>query len=89
MLIYELTSGLTSGLTSELTFRMTFRLTFGLAFGLANLVGVALGCWSESPLKNGITSGLIGVLIWVSEIALIQVGVTFTRSNDTSVQAFR
>ena len=34
----------------------------GLIGGLAIFVGVALGCWSKSPLKNGIVSGAI---IWL------------------------
>ena len=30
-------------------------LIFGLICGLIILVGVGLGCWSESPLKNGVS----------------------------------
>jgi hypothetical protein len=40
-------------------------LSAGLSFGLIILVGIALGCRSESPLKNGIMSGSIGGLIVV------------------------
>jgi hypothetical protein len=35
-------------------------LSDGLIFGLTILVGVGLGCWSESPLKNGVMCGSIG-----------------------------
>jgi hypothetical protein len=38
-------------------------LSFGLICGLAILVGVGLGCWSKSPLTNGVLSGLIGGLL--------------------------
>ena len=34
----------------------------GATGGLSILLGVALGCWSESPLKNAVTSGLIAGL---------------------------
>ena len=35
------------------------KLRAGLISGVGMLVGVALGCWSESPLRNGFKSGLI------------------------------
>jgi DNA polymerase III delta prime subunit len=35
----------------------------GLFLALLILVGVGLGCWSESPLKNGVSSGLLVGLI--------------------------
>jgi hypothetical protein len=49
---------------------LSFGLLFGLLFRLPNagpscgmiLLGVGLGCWSESPLKNGVISGSIGGL---------------------------
>jgi eukaryotic-like serine/threonine-protein kinase len=44
--------------------RLSGGLSGGLTFGLSLLVGVGLGCWSELPLKNGVTSGLIGGLIY-------------------------
>ena len=44
-------------------------LILGLIVGLIILVGVGLGCWSESPLKNGVISGSIGLLILI--LALI------------------
>jgi hypothetical protein len=50
-LIFDLNGGLMEGLT------------FGLIVGLAVLVGVGFGCWSESPLRNGVISGSISGLI--------------------------
>jgi eukaryotic-like serine/threonine-protein kinase len=48
---YVLTHGLSEGIKH------------GLIFGLTILVGVGLGCWSESPLKGGVMSGSIVGLI--------------------------
>ena len=42
---------------------MVHGLIDGLIVGLIIFVAVGLGCWSESPLKNGIISGSIGGLI--------------------------
>jgi TIR domain/NACHT domain len=50
-LIVELIVGLSGGLIN------------GLILGSVFLLGVGLGCWSESPLKNGVMSGSIGGLI--------------------------
>jgi hypothetical protein len=43
----------------------------GLIFGLIVSVGVAFGCWSESPLKNGFISGSIGGLLSGTIVGLI------------------
>ena len=51
---YDLSTWLTQG----------FEQSDALIVGLIVLVGVGLGCWSESPLKNGIISGSIGGLIY-------------------------
>jgi eukaryotic-like serine/threonine-protein kinase len=39
------------------------RLDEGLTFGMTVLVGVGLGCWTGSPLTNGVISGLIAALM--------------------------
>ena len=44
---------------------------FGLIVGLIIFVGVGLGCWSESPSKNGFVSGLIGTLSFGLIVGLI------------------
>jgi hypothetical protein len=58
-LIFAPAFELTSALNPELASEMPPWLTFGLAI----LVGIALGCWSKSPLRNGIMSGSIIGLI--------------------------
>jgi hypothetical protein len=55
-----LSLGLIGGLVDGL---MVHGLIDGLIVGLIIFVAVGLGCWSESPLKNGIISGSIGGLI--------------------------
>ena len=59
-----LSCGLIGGLTLGLAI---YGLIVGLIFGLIILVGVGLGCWSESPLKNGVMSGSIGLLIFSAD----------------------
>jgi hypothetical protein len=44
-------------------FELVFGFVFGLSVGLSILVGIGLGCWSESPSKNRLISGLISVPI--------------------------
>jgi hypothetical protein len=58
-LIFTLGLGLTFGLTVGFVYGWGS----GLLFGLTTLAGVGLGCWAESPLKNGIKSGSIAGLI--------------------------
>jgi eukaryotic-like serine/threonine-protein kinase len=46
-----------------------FELVLGLGFGLSTFLGIVLGCWSESRLKNGVLSGSIAglfdlLLLW-------------------------
>jgi eukaryotic-like serine/threonine-protein kinase len=66
--------GTVAALGLGLIFALMFCLCFGLfpvgnglqdalLMGLTITVGVGLGCWSESPLKNGVMSGSIGGLI--------------------------
>jgi hypothetical protein len=55
---------LSLGLIFGLTFGLIFELIAGLTFGLLLLVALGLGCWSESPLRNGVMSGSIGALIF-------------------------
>jgi hypothetical protein len=57
-----LTLGVVHGLTGGLTGGLVHGLIYGLIFGLTALAGVGLGCWSESPLKNGLMSGSIAGL---------------------------
>jgi len=77
--VVALTIGLIFGLvfwlpTPEPTTGMTIpTLTVLLTYWLTILLGVGLGCWSESPQKNSIISGLIGGLS-LAMIQLIQSG---------------
>jgi hypothetical protein len=61
--IVALNLGLTIGLIAWLIFGLGNDLIAGLTVGLIIFVAVAAGCWSESPLKNGLISGSIGGLI--------------------------
>ena len=61
-LIFALAFGFLHGLREDLNAGLIFGLGFGLIFGLLIFLGVGLGCWSESPLKNGVVSGSIGFL---------------------------
>jgi DNA polymerase III delta prime subunit len=58
-LVYGTVMALSLGLIFGLS-TLSNGLSVGLIFGLTTLVGVGLGCWSESPLKNGVMSGSIG-----------------------------
>jgi hypothetical protein len=40
----------------------------GLIAWLATLISVVLGCWSKSPLKNGVISGSIGCLLFLVSV---------------------
>jgi hypothetical protein len=81
----KLTYGAVVGLSLALTFGLAFGLIFvpyveGLLRGsiivLSILVGVGLGCWSESPYKNagssglvaGLVGGLLGGLVYTSKL---------------------
>jgi hypothetical protein len=55
--------GLIFGLMDGLIEGPKLGLIFGVISGLIILFGVGLGCWSESPLKNGVISGSVGLLI--------------------------
>jgi hypothetical protein len=57
-----LIGGLILGLCSDVLIRLRFGLYVDLFGGLIILVGVGLGCWSESLLKNAVMSGSIGCL---------------------------
>jgi hypothetical protein len=59
--VVALSLGLIFGLSAG--FEQRAPLNAGLHVGLTILVGVGLGCWSESSLKNGVLSGSIGGLI--------------------------
>jgi eukaryotic-like serine/threonine-protein kinase len=59
-LIFLLTGVLTGGLIGALMVGPIAGLINGLTFGLIISVGVGLGCWSESPWRNGVISGSIG-----------------------------
>ena len=61
--VVALSLGLIFGLIVGLVLIGLTGLIVGLIVGLTILVGVGLGCWSESPLKNGVMSGSIGGLI--------------------------
>jgi hypothetical protein len=50
-------------LSLGLLFGLTGGLTNGATGGLTILVAIGLGCWAESPLKNGVMSGSIAGLI--------------------------
>jgi eukaryotic-like serine/threonine-protein kinase len=54
-----------------LIFGLDFGLSLGLSVGVMIIVGGVLGCWSESPLKNGFISGSLGGLIGGLIIGLI------------------
>ena len=64
-LMWELTSGLTTGpISSELDKLTTSLPSTWQASVLRMILGIGLGCWSESRPKNGVMSGLIGGLIF-------------------------
>ena len=66
-LIVGMAVGLLVGMIVWLGDGPRYGLRLGLVFGLSSVliifVGVGLGCWSKSPLKNAVTSGSIGGLI--------------------------
>jgi DNA polymerase III delta prime subunit/MFS family permease len=57
-LIFELIFGLLAGVNGEPNVWW-----IGLFCWLSIVIGVGLGCWSDSPLKNGLLSGSIGGLV--------------------------
>jgi hypothetical protein len=60
-------SGLSYGLNSGLSHGLSYGPSWGSIFGLTVFAGVGLGCWSESPVKNGVMSGLIiGLILWLT-----------------------
>jgi hypothetical protein len=59
--VVALSIGLIFGLNSTWS---KVGLRSALTDGLITSVVVLLGCWSDSPLKNGFISGSIGALIW-------------------------
>jgi hypothetical protein len=59
---YGAVAALSLSLIFGLIFGLSGELFDGLVFGSVFLLGVGLGCWSESPLKNGVLSGSIGGL---------------------------
>jgi hypothetical protein len=61
--IVALTLGLTLGSLAGVM-SAGERATAGSIVGLLISVGIALGCWSKSPLKNGLASGAIAGLIY-------------------------
>jgi hypothetical protein len=67
---YGTTVALGLGLIPELIFVLLGRVNgqpmfwvLGLFCWLSIVIGVGLGCWSDSPVKNGVLSGSIGGLI--------------------------
>jgi hypothetical protein len=58
-----LTGVLIGGLSRDLGVGLRAGLIFGLIGGPSISVGAGLGCWSESPLRNGVISGLLCGLI--------------------------
>jgi hypothetical protein len=64
---FGLISGLSYGLNSGLSHGLSYGPSWGSIFGLTVFAGVGLGCWSESPVKNGVMSGLIiGLILWLT-----------------------
>jgi hypothetical protein len=64
-----MTCGLIGGVIGLLTReRPIFGMIVGLIVGLITSVGVGLGCWSESPFKNGVISGSIAGLTLITGI---------------------
>jgi eukaryotic-like serine/threonine-protein kinase len=58
-LIFELIFGLVGGVNGQLITSVII----GLFCWMSIIIGVGLGCWSDSPLKNGVLSGSIAGLI--------------------------
>jgi hypothetical protein len=56
--------GTVVAMTLGLIFALIGGLGGGLIFALIGGLGIGFGCWSESPLKNGVMSGLIAGLIF-------------------------
>jgi eukaryotic-like serine/threonine-protein kinase len=72
-LLGSLLGGLTCGTIAGLTYGLFAPLLhwvhlpasiIAVIFGVSILLSILLGCWSESPLKNGVISGLMGGLIF-------------------------
>jgi hypothetical protein len=64
---FGLISGLSYGLNSGLSHGLSYGPSWGSIFGLTVFAAVELGCWSESPVKNGVMSGLIiGLILWLT-----------------------
>src|SRR5271165_6984368 len=82
-----LTGGLIGGLVGELSSGLAVGLIGGLIGGLSISVGAVFGCWSESPLRNGIISGSIGGLM-TAMICGLTVGprasLTFAPTKDVA-----
>ena len=69
-LIFGLSVGLSVGRTRRADLRAERWAERRAECGLAIFVGIGLGCWSESPLKNGAMSGSIGGLIYALSVGL-------------------
>jgi eukaryotic-like serine/threonine-protein kinase len=82
--VVALSLGLTFGLSTGLSYWLSDELSTGLIYGASDvlniLVGVGLGCWLESPWKNGVTSGSIGGLL-AGLNPRLHIGVSFGLST--------
>jgi eukaryotic-like serine/threonine-protein kinase len=58
-LSFGVVSGLSYALNSGVSHGLSYGPSWSWIFGLIVFAGVALGCWSESSVKNGFMSGLI------------------------------
>ena len=65
-----LSIGLSGDPSEALGFGLFYGLIAGLSVALTILFGVGFGCWSELPLKNGVMSGIAGLIGWLC-LALI------------------
>jgi len=69
-LIFGVICCLTSGANAGAINRLIGAAAVALAINLFVLVALGLGCWSESPLKNGLTSGLIAGLLFSGSVSM-------------------
>jgi eukaryotic-like serine/threonine-protein kinase len=54
---------------------LNFGVHSGLAGSLIILIGVSVGCWSLSPVRNGVVCGLIGGIVGGLNYVLMGVGI--------------
>jgi hypothetical protein len=60
--VVAFTSAISCGLVAGAVAAKSYGPVLGLTLWLIFMCGIGLGCWSESPLKNSIVTGLVSAL---------------------------